>query len=77
MPRVGRRISSHAERIEWHLDTAWLTAKELAILADVAPRTARLHLSRLVASGEAILRETWPALQYKRAAQKRKAVRRG
>lgn len=69
MPRPGRRITPHKERIAAALERKeWLTAATIASRANVAPRTARLHLSEMVKAREAELRETWPALSYRLSA---------
>jgi DNA-binding IclR family transcriptional regulator len=66
MPRAGKRITPHALRVADALSRkAWRTAAEVAKLANVAPRTARLHLSTLVTAGTAEEEKSWPALTYR------------
>ena len=67
MPRPGKRISPHASRVAAALSsTTWQTSAEVAVLANVAPRTARAHLTEMVKSKTADVQETWPAITYRR-----------
>ena len=70
MPRAGKRISPHSERVDAALNGEWRTAAQVAERADVAPRTARLHLAAMVKAGDAEERQTWPSLTYRRRTSK-------
>jgi predicted transcriptional regulator of viral defense system len=65
-------ISLHAVRVFALLidrvatqEHGWVTAKEIADGAEIAPRTARAYAKRFVESGIADLAEVFPAHRYR------------
>lgn len=67
MQRTGKRITPHDERVMMVLSRSKkpITANELSKLAEVAPRTARNKLLRMVDAGKVERFETWPALTFR------------
>ena len=69
-------ISAHEVRVFSAIEAnpqEWLTNAEIAMLAKVAPRTARLHTNRLVKLGILDFAEVFPAhrFQLSKFAEKR------
>jgi len=60
-------LSEHLYRVLRVLESkrGWLTAKEIAASANVAPRTARNHLLTLVLSGIVDEKRVFPGHRYK------------
>ena len=61
-------ISIHAVRVYTYLEACgqkWATAADVASGAQVAPRTARMYVKRLVDLGIADLAEVFPAHRYR------------
>lgn len=59
-------VSEHMIRVFTALDEkVWRTAAEVAVAAEVAPRTARAHLLRLVRLGLLDQAEVFPAHRYR------------
>jgi DNA-binding CsgD family transcriptional regulator len=63
----GNEISVHEVRVYEVLRTAasWLSSKDIALWAKVAPRTARHHALRLVRLGVVDRAEVFPAHRYR------------
>jgi predicted ArsR family transcriptional regulator len=60
------RVSPHEMRVRKALSRKqWKTSAAIAVEAAVAGRTARAHLSRLVAAGEVEERRVFPAFEYR------------
>lgn len=63
----GNEVSIHEVKIYLVLKSraSWMTNREIAIAAKVAPRTARAHSLKLVNLGLLDLAEVFPAHRYK------------
>jgi len=63
----ANEISEHLYRVFAFVrdSKTWVTSKEIAVGAKVAPRTARAHALRLVNTGLFDLAETFPSHRYR------------